>query len=152
MHPFNAPAQSMQFATDHRHDLRSAASTWRLARLAVRSTRPTRPTGGGFRCGSRDGHTSLEGGPPMPIDIDRLQQAARAATLRRLALRLENCEVGALIQHAGNDTWIGPTADRCRSELATHAAAISSAVTDLRARARRIDATVATAVPITGPY
>jgi hypothetical protein len=88
----------------------------------------------------------------MPTDIDPVQQAARAATLRRLALHLENCEVSGLAQRAGNDTWIGPTADRCRSELAMHAAAISAAVTDLRTRARRIDATVATVLPIAGPY
>jgi hypothetical protein len=45
MHPFNTPAQSTQFATDHRNDLRSTASTWRQARIVARTTRLTRPTG-----------------------------------------------------------------------------------------------------------
>lgn len=75
----------------------------------------------------------------MPTDLDPAQRAARAAALRRLANRLEACDVGAPGSWAGDDTWIGPTADACRAALAAQATSVASAVAALRARARQLD-------------
>ena len=75
----------------------------------------------------------------MPVAVDPAQRAARAAALRLLAARLEACGVGDLACWAGNDTWVGPTADACRAALAQQSATIDATAAALRSRARQLD-------------
>ena len=75
----------------------------------------------------------------MPTDLDPAQRAARAIALRQLANKLEACGVTAPAGWAGDDTWIGPTADACRSDLDAQAAAVNDTIAALRARARQLE-------------
>jgi hypothetical protein len=81
---------------------------------------------------------------------DPVTLIARATSLRRLAAQLADCPVGGLAQIADHETWLGPTADRCRADLAAHVAAIDAAIADLYARARRLDNQAAAASPVRG--
>lgn len=84
--------------------------------------------------------------------IDPVQLAARAAALRRLAAKLADCPVGGLAERANHETWLGPTADRCREELAAHVQSINAAVEALLARARSLDNLATNARPLSGPF
>jgi len=81
---------------------------------------------------------------------DPVTLIARANSLRRLAAKLAECPVGSLTQRADYETWLGPTADRCRADLATHVQAIDEAIADLCARARRLENQAAAASPVRG--
>lgn len=59
----------------------------------------------------------------------------RAAHLRTLATEMANTPSMSLHLHAGVDTWYGPRADACITELAGAQHAIREAVDDLRTRA-----------------
>jgi len=89
----------------------------------------------------------------MPTDVHAGELSARAATLRRLATRLEAAAPASLSSRAGEQTWIGPTADRCRGDVTAQLAAIRAGAADLRARARALEAqaAVAAALPMSGP-
>jgi hypothetical protein len=90
---------------------------------------------------------------PTTTTIDPVQLAARAAGLRRLAGKLADCPVGSLTEWANHETWIGPTADRCRDDLAAQVHAINAAVESLVSRARHLDnLAAACARPLSGPY
>jgi hypothetical protein len=75
---------------------------------------------------------------------------ARAQALRRLATKLTECSLGGLAERAGPETWLGPTADRCRADIDAHVLAIDGAIADLHARARRLDNEAAAASPVRG--
>jgi hypothetical protein len=81
---------------------------------------------------------------------DPVTLTARAHALRRLAATLAECPLGSLAARADHETWLGPTADRCRADIATHVQAIDEAVADLYARARRLDNQAAAASPVRG--
>jgi hypothetical protein len=81
---------------------------------------------------------------------DPVALSARANALRRLAARLVECPVGGLAARADHETWLGPTADRCRDDIAAHVQAINVAIEDLYARARRLDNQAAAASPVRG--
>jgi hypothetical protein len=84
------------------------------------------------------------------IASDPVTLTARAHALRRLAGKLAECPVGGLAERANHETWLGPTADRCRDDLAAHVQAINDAIADLHARARRLDNQAAAASPVRG--
>ena len=71
------------------------------------------------------------------------QQAAvyrrRAAHLRRLATRLGATPSMSLHLHAGVDTWYGPRADACTSDLALAQQAVHHAVDELLTQAFAFD-------------
>jgi hypothetical protein len=81
---------------------------------------------------------------------DPVTLTARANSLRRLAAKLAECPLGGLAERANHETWLGPTADRCRADIATHVQAINDAIADLYARARRLDNQAAAASPVRG--
>ena len=59
----------------------------------------------------------------------------RAAHLRTLATEMANTPAMSLHLHAGVDTWYGPRANACITELAGAQHAVREAVDDLRTRA-----------------
>jgi hypothetical protein len=81
---------------------------------------------------------------------DPVTLTARAQALRRLAAKLAECPVGGLAERANHETWLGPTADRCRDDIAAHVQAINDAIADLYARARRLENQAAAASPVRG--
>ena len=81
---------------------------------------------------------------------DPVALTARANTLRRLAAKLADCPVGVLAERANHETWLGPTADRCREDITAHVQAINDAIADLHSRARRLDNQAAAASPVPG--
>ncbi len=74
--------------------------------------------------------------PIVPVTPDTVP---RAAELRRLAHRLH--ALGALTLHrfAGDETWVGPAAHACQSDLATHARLLNVEADRLLAVARRLE-------------
>jgi hypothetical protein len=68
---------------------------------------------------------------------DRLRQ--RATELRRFAAAIQSAEALQLGTLAGVDTWIGPTPDSCRADIAAMRTDLLGAVGELRATARRFD-------------
>ena len=81
---------------------------------------------------------------------DPITLTARANSLRRLAANLADCPLGGLAGRADHETWLGPTADRCRDDIAAHVQAVNDAIADLYARARRLDNQAAAASPVRG--
>ncbi len=84
----------------------------------------------------------------------------RAGELRSLARSIDAVSFGSLLPLADRDTFVGPTAEVCRDELAASAAALRRSVDDLRAGAGALDrradereaaARAALAAPIVGP-
>lgn len=63
----------------------------------------------------------------------------RAASLRRHAVRLESRPLSPVRLRAGDQTWIGPTAQRFAEELAHAESVVRAAAEALRSRARRLD-------------
>lgn len=81
---------------------------------------------------------------------DPVQLTLRANALRRLATKLADCPVGGLASRADHETWLGPTADSCRADLAAHVTSINAAVEDLLRRAQRLDHLAASISPVAG--
>lgn len=75
----------------------------------------------------------------MPTDVEAVQRAARAAALRAVARRLEQCPWDDLIQRNGCDTWIGPTADTCRESIAAARQLVDGAAALLRTTAAQLE-------------
>jgi hypothetical protein len=67
------------------------------------------------------------------------QLRTRARALRQLAARVSVCTGLTLHQRAGDDTWIGPTASRCRDDLLTVRRELLTAHDELIAAARRLE-------------
>jgi hypothetical protein len=63
----------------------------------------------------------------------------RAAELRRLAASIERVHFGTVLPLAGTDTWLGPSAEACRHDLAASAEALHRAVGTLRRDASWLD-------------
>ncbi len=73
----------------------------------------------------------------MVDDPVRLRQ--QATELRRVASALARVDAGSLCPLAGVATWVGPTAEVCRSWLATSARRLSADIVDLRRRAAALE-------------
>lgn len=80
----------------------------------------------------------------------RLRQ--RATDLRRFAAGIETADALELSRLAGVDTWIGPTPDACRADLATIRSDLLAAASDLRATARRFDQQAAELAALPDPF
>lgn len=89
--------------------------------------------------------------PSHPTDAAAAVRA-RAAALRRLAALIERADVARLVRLAGDDTWIGATAQACRDDLATSMRRLDRAADDLRREAvvldHRADVLAATAAMV----
>lgn len=70
---------------------------------------------------------------------DPLTLRNRADELRRLAASIERVHFGAVLPLAGIDTWLGPSAEACRHDLAASAEALNRAVGTLRRDALWLD-------------
>ena len=64
---------------------------------------------------------------------------ARAEDLRRLARTLENTPLTTAHTVAGDDTWVGPTAQACATDLRRLARQLLLRCDELRAAARRLE-------------
>ena len=53
----------------------------------------------------------------MSIASEPEQLRARARAIRRTAGALDDCAATRLLPRAGEDTWIGPTPQRCHDDL-----------------------------------
>ncbi len=78
---------------------------------------------------------------------DPLQLQRRAIELRRLATSIEQVRFGAVLPLAGTSTWLGPSAEACRHQLASSADALGRAVASLRGDAAWLDARAASPNP-----
>ncbi|MFT4658391.1 MAG: hypothetical protein ACJAXA_001650 [Candidatus Aldehydirespiratoraceae bacterium] len=65
----------------------------------------------------------------------------RAAHLRALATKMTNTPAMTLHLHAGVDTWHGPRAFACVTDLRTAQRAVEYAIADLHTEAGRFEAT-----------
>ena len=63
----------------------------------------------------------------------------RATELRRLARRLQALSALTLHRFAGDETWVGPAALACRSDLEAHARLLNCEADRLLAVARRLE-------------
>lgn len=68
-------------------------------------------------------------------------QRERASRLRSLAVRMRTTPAMSLHLHAGVDTWYGPRAEACTSDLSRIQRAVATAADDLDLRARWLDRT-----------
>lgn len=64
---------------------------------------------------------------------------ARADDLRRFARTLENARFTTAHTVAGDDTWVGPTAQACANDLRRLARQLLLRCDELRVAARRLD-------------
>jgi hypothetical protein len=75
--------------------------------------------------------------------VSTTQQAtrlrARAEDLRRFARTLENVRMTNAYSAAGDDTWVGPTAQACADDLRRLARQLLLRCDELRTAARRLD-------------
>jgi hypothetical protein len=78
-----------------------------------------------------------------PIPSSPAQEAAalraRALALRRLATRAEQADLHAVRRLAGDDTWVGATAQACRDDIVTSERRLAEAVDELRRHAVVLD-------------
>jgi hypothetical protein len=85
----------------------------------------------------------------IPDDADQLRH--RASVLRAFATDIESAgllDLGAL---AGIDTWIGPTAEACRSDLAIIHRDLLAASVELRRAARVLERQAADQAALASP-
>ena len=75
--------------------------------------------------------------PPAPIGPEQLRE--RATILKRLASRVENALTLGLHLRATEDTWIGPTPQRCHGDLLAMRITLRDAGRDLRDGARALE-------------
>lgn len=73
---------------------------------------------------------------PPPGTFERQQ---RAAELRRLAQQLQALRLLTVHRLAGDDTWVGPPAQRCHDQLLLHARAVADHAELLLLTARRLE-------------
>lgn len=64
---------------------------------------------------------------------------ARGRSIRRTAALLERIDITVLINRAGGDTWLGPTADQCLDDLACARRLLLHAGNDLRSAAQQLE-------------
>jgi hypothetical protein len=87
-----------------------------------------------------------------PPSAEAAALRARATALRRLASRVEHADLPTIVWLAGDDTWIGATAEACRHDVAVAVRRLDGAVDELRRHAvtleRRADHLLATAVVV----
>lgn len=76
--------------------------------------------------------------PCVPIDEIAVLRA-RATALRRLAARVEHTDLHAVARLAGDDTWIGATAEVCREDLTIAIRGLDAAADDLRRQATLLE-------------
>ncbi|MEI7547287.1 MAG: hypothetical protein WCK21_04415 [Actinomycetota bacterium] len=77
---------------------------------------------------------------PAPVPPAGSQaRLQRAADLRRLARQLQALQLLTAHQYAGDDTWVGPPAQRCRDRLLVHARVVTSHAEQLLVMARRLE-------------
>jgi hypothetical protein len=75
----------------------------------------------------------------MPTNDDPDQLRARARSLRVLADQIEATPAMSLDRYTGEDTWVNPKADLCRTILRVNHAQVLHAVDELRWLAHRLD-------------
>ncbi len=75
----------------------------------------------------------------MPATPASQQLRTRAAALRTKAQQLDHALLRVVAQRAGQDTWIGPTADRFLADLRSSVNNLDAAVDGLRAATRRLE-------------
>lgn len=76
----------------------------------------------------------------MTIDDDYVRLLWRAETLRRCAVAIDAALVDRLVAFAGDDTWLGPTADAFVLDMRRARALVVEAETVVRAAATRLQA------------
>jgi len=74
----------------------------------------------------------------MPTAVAANRLRTRAVALRALADRLRRLDVLTLHLHAGTDTWVGPSPQRCADALRAHRLALLRRAELLDATARRM--------------
>ena len=75
----------------------------------------------------------------MPSTEQASRLRARAEDLRRFARTLENARLTDAYTTAGDDTWVGPTAQACANDLRRLARQLLLRCDELRVAARRLD-------------
>lgn len=88
----------------------------------------------------------------MSGGIDPVRLRERAAALRALVRQIQECPTAGLGWIGDHETWLGPTADRFRTELAAHQQQLQRAMDDLRARARALELQADAASPVRGVF
>jgi hypothetical protein len=76
---------------------------------------------------------------PSPPTAEAAALRARAAALRRLASHVEHADLGAVARLAGDDTWIGATAEACRHDVAIAIRRLDGAADELRRAAATLE-------------
>ena len=75
----------------------------------------------------------------MPTTIAATRFRTRAVALRALADRIHRLDVLALHLHAGDDTWVGPSPQRCVAALCHHRITLIAQAEALLSTARRME-------------
>jgi|GEM_PF-2156968 len=68
-------------------------------------------------------------------DLDPIRLRSRAASVRRLAARIERVPLPSLLARCGDETWRGPAAIRFTDDVTRSWRALSGAAEDLVAQA-----------------
>lgn len=75
----------------------------------------------------------------MPSSPEASRLRERAATLRRLARRIDGLRLLELHRDVGPDTWVGPTPQHCAHLVEVHRVRLLAAADELYASAARFE-------------